>query len=172
MLDKPNAYAAVYADIIYNAPVTDSGQDILSRSVPFYTMALSGISELAAGAYNGENGDNSLLYTVAAGAGFSAEWMAVGREKLAATPLSSLSNVNFEETYKDALTLYKRVAKVYSGINGSRIYSHNYIAENVSVTEYENGLKIYVNFGKEPYTLQDGTEIPAEDFMAKAGERQ
>lgn len=171
MLDKPNAYAAVYADIIYNAPVTDSGQDILSRSVPFYTMALSGISELAAGAYNGESGDSSLLYTVAAGAGFSAEWMAEGREKLTATPLSSLSNVNFEETYKDALTLYKRVAKVYSGINGSRIYSHNYIAENVSVTEYENGLKIYVNFGKEPYTLQDGTEIPAEDFMAKAGER-
>lgn len=171
MLDKPNAYAAVYADIIYNAPVTDSGQDILSRSVPFYTMALCGISEFVACAYNGESDDNSLLYTVAAGAGFSAEWMAEGREKLAGTPLSSLSNVNFEETYKDALTLYKRVAKVYSGINGSRIYSHNYIAETVSVTEYENGFKIYVNFGNEPYTLQDGTEIPAKDFISKAGER-
>lgn len=48
MLDAANAYAGVYADVIYSAPVCHSGQDILDESVPFYTLVFSGLAECVA----------------------------------------------------------------------------------------------------------------------------
>lgn len=169
MLDSANAYAAIFADVIYNTPIDHSNHDILSNSVPFYTIALSGIVDCVAPAYNNGDNDKNVLYTVASGASLCVGWMWEDVTKLSGTGLAGLSNVNFGETVNECLTLYKKINGVYSGINGSRIYSHKYINEEVSVTEYENGLEIYVNFGKEPFILDDGTQIPAEDFVAKEG---
>lgn len=169
MLDSANAYAAVFADVIYNAPVDHSNHDILCKSVPFYTIAMSGIADCVAPSYNIGTDDNILLRTIAAGAGFCVTWMATETTELIGTEYSSFSNVNFSETVDETLLLYKKVKDVYSAVNGSRIYSHNYINDNVSVTEYENGLKVYVNFGEKPFVLEDGTEIPAEDFKVKEG---
>ena len=169
MLDSANAYAATFADVIYNAPIDHSNHDILSRAVPFYTMVMSGIADCVAPAYNSGADDNALLNTVAAGAGFCVAWMSADTTELVGTELSSLSNVNFSQTVDDTLSIYKRINKAYLSINKSRIYSHSYINDDVSVTEYENGLKIYVNFGKEAFVLEDGTQIPAEDFVAKEG---
>ncbi|MBR7132006.1 MAG: hypothetical protein IKD04_00580 [Clostridia bacterium] len=172
MLDAANAYAAPFADIIYNAPVCHSNHDILCKSVPFYTMVMSGIADCVAPAYNSGVADNALLNTVASGAGFCVAWMSAEMTELSGTQLSGLSNVNFAQTVDDTVSLYKKVDAVYSKINGSRIYAHNYINDSVSLTEYENGLQIYVNFGKEPFVLEDGTQIPAESFTAREGEGQ
>lgn len=171
MLDSANAYAAVYADVIYNAPISHSNHDILCESVPFYTLVMSGIADCVAPAYNSGAEDDSLLSTVASGAGFCVTWMSAKSTELVGTELSHLSNANFAQTVDDTLSIYKRVEAVYSKINGSRIYSHNYIADDVSVTEYENGLKIYVNFSKEDFILEDGTKIPSEDFIAREGKQ-
>lgn len=171
MLDSANAYAAVYADVIYNTPIDHSNHDILSNSVPFYTIAMSGIADCVAPAYNSGDNDKNVLYTVASGASLCVSWMAANTTELVGTELSGLSNVNFSETVDECLELYKKIDKVYSGINGSLIYSHHYINDDVSVTEYDNGLEIYVNFGKEPFLMEDGTEIPAEDFVAKEGKQ-
>ena len=171
MLDSANAYAAVFADVIYNAPIDHSNHDILSKSVPFYSMVMSGIADCVAPPYNSGEDDEILLRTIASGAGFCVTWMWEETTELVGTDLSSISNVNFQETVDDTLKLYKRVNNVYSKVKGSRIYSHEYIYENVSVTEYENGLKIYVNFGDEPFMLEEGTQIPAKDFIAKEGKQ-
>lgn len=171
MLDSANAYAAVYADVIYNAPTYHSSHDILSRSVPFYTMVMNGIADCVAPAYNNGEDDKALLRAVASGAGFCVTWIAADTTELVGTGLSHLSNVNFSQTVDETLSIYKKINSVYSKINGSRIYSHNYVADNVSVTEYENGLRIYVNFGKEDFLLEDGTKIPSEDFIAREGEQ-
>jgi len=171
MLDSANAYAAVYADVIYNAPTYHSSHDILSKSVPFYTMVMSGIADCVAPAYNNGDDDKTVLRAVAAGAGFCVTWIAADTTELVGTGLSSLSNVNFSQSFDETLSAYKKINNVYSKVNGSRIYSHNYVADNVSVTEYENGLKVYVNFGKEDFVLEDGTKIPSEDFIAWEGKK-
>ena len=171
MLDSANAYAVPFADVIYNSPVDNSNHDIFSRSVPFYTIAISGIAQCVAPSYNGGGEDKMILNTVAAGAGFCVSWMSEKATELIGTELNNLSNVNFNDTFEDTLVIYKRINEVYSKVNGSCIYSHKYINDNVSVTEYENGLRIYVNFGKSDFVLDDGTLVSAENFIAKEGEQ-
>lgn len=167
MLDSANAYSAVYADVIFNAPVDHSNHDILCKSIPFYTMVMSGIADCVAPAYNSNDGD--LLHTVAAGAGLCVNWISAKSTELVGTQLNSLSNVNFSETVDETISLYKRINKVYKMAENSRIYSYGFVGDEVSVTEYENGLRIYVNFSNKAFVLEDGTEIPAEDFIAREG---
>ena len=170
MLDSPNAYAAVYADVIYNTPIDHSNQDILSKNVPFYSMVMSGIADCTAPVCKNKSDDNELLNAVAAGVGVCADWISVESSELVGTELSGLSNINFASTVDDILSLYFEISKIYSKVNGSRIYSHNYINDNVSVTEYENGLRIYVNFGDTPFVFEDGIEISPKDFFARESE--
>lgn len=168
MLDSPNAYAAVYADVIYNAPVDHSNQDILDRSVPFYTMAMSGISECVSPSFNSNNiGDNVMLYSVASGTSLCYSWLYGDVSQLIGTKLSGLSDVNFDSTKEIACEQYKKLNEIYKMTEDSRIYSHNYIDEKVSVTEYENGVRVYVNFGNSDYHTEQGLSVKAESFAVE-----
>ena len=64
---------------------------------------------------------------------------------------------------------YNELTPVYQAIGGSRMYSHEYIEEGLSVTVYENGAKVYVNFNKAPRKLPDGSELAAESFAVRGG---
>lgn len=170
MLDAANAYAGVYADVIYSAPVCHSGQDILDESVPFYTLVFSGLAECVAPVLNNTNvGDQALLYAVSSGSGICYSLIYENASMLLDTPLSGLSGVNFETIRQEMADNYNELTPVYQAIGGSRMYSHEYIEEGLSVTVYENGAKVYVNFNKAPRKLPDGSELAAESFAVRGG---
>ncbi len=172
MLDSPNSYSAVYADVIYNAPVANSNQDILDRSVPFYTMTLSGIAECVAPSFNNNNiGDDIMLYSVAGGASICYTWIYNDASKLIGTELSGLSKVNFDATKAMATEKYKLLSELYAKIDNSRIYSHEYLNDALSVTQYENGVKVYVNFGDTEQYTENGTAVAENTFTVEEAER-
>ncbi len=168
MLDSPNAYAAVYSDVIYNAPIDHSNHDLLTHSVPFYTMVMGGILECVAPSFNSNNiGDDIVLYSAAAGASVCYTWIKSDVSELIGTKLSNLSDINFDSTKDRAAEQYASLKELYKLTENSRIHSHDYINDNVSVTVYENGVRVYVNFGDVAYTTTDGTEIAAKSFTAE-----
>lgn len=170
MLDAANAYAGVYADVIYSAPICHSGQDILDESVPFYTLALNGLAECVAPPLNNSNvGDHAFLYTVASGSGLCYSLIYENASMLLDTSLSGLSGVSFETAGQEAADRYSQLAQVYALVGDSRMYSHEYVGDGLSVTTYENGAKVYVNFGQSAAVLPDGTELAAESFAARMG---
>lgn len=167
-LDRPNEYAIPYANIIYNAPITHSNQDILDESVPFYSMALSGIKECAAPAVNYSTvGGNTFLYAVASGCKLCYSWIYENESVLLGSSLSDLSNVSFTATRDEAIGNYALAKRIADRVSGSAVYSHEYIDEKLSRTVYENGTEIYVNFSDSEKTLADGTSVPADSFVIK-----
>ena len=48
---------------------------------------------------------------------------------------------------------------------GKKITGFSYITENVTKTDFENGIRVYVNFENTDYTA-DGIKIPAKSYTA------
>lgn len=169
MVDSANDYAAVLSDVIYNAPVSHSNQDILGKSVPFYTMALGSLTKCVAPTLNGEKADdNLLLYAATSGAYIGYSFMHEESSELLTTELKSLTNMNFESNIRDAIASYSEMQKIYTSTSGSKVYSHKYLSDTLTVTEYENGVKVYVNFSDSDISVADVT-ISAKSFAVIGG---
>lgn len=172
MLDAANNYAAVYADVIYNTPITHSNQDILEQSVPFYSMVFSGITDCVAPAYNSDAAsDDLLLYAAGSGTYLCASWMYEDVSSVLTTSLNHLTNVNFTATRDEAIKLYNKLSSVYESAYGSVIYSHAYLTDTITVTTYENGTKVYVNFSDSEYAVSNNLMVGAKSFIVVKGDK-
>ncbi|MHB8964313.1 MAG: DUF5696 domain-containing protein, partial [Saccharofermentanales bacterium] len=70
---------------------------------------------------------------------------------------------NWEEVIRD---VYTETAPAVNAVRGSRIVSHLRTGEGLTVTVYENGTVIYVNFGTEAVEYE-GITIDAMDFEVR-----
>ena len=61
-----------------------------------------------------------------------------------------------------------RYQKEMTGLNSQRITDHERVAENVTVTTYQDGTKVYVNYGNEAWRKED-VEVPARDYCVERG---
>ena len=62
---------------------------------------------------------------------------------------------------------YKTLQEASAQFAGKDIIAHTTVAEDVTVTEYENG-KMIVNYSDEAYT-HEGVEIPAKQYKVIPG---
>ena len=61
-----------------------------------------------------------------------------------------------------------RYQKEMNGLNSQRITDHERVTENVTVTTYQDGTKVYVNYGNEIWR-NDVFEVPARDYCVERG---
>ena len=67
---------------------------------------------------------------------------------------------------KDEILAYAREWKVaYDGLENQQIASHEKLEEGLYRTEYEDGTVFYVNYNDEELTLEDGTTVPAQEYL-------
>lgn len=171
LLDSPNAYAVGYADVIYNAPLDHSNQDILDESVPFYTMALNGLVQCVSPSFNyNQVSDDIILYAAASGVAICYSWIYSDASELLNTKLGALSNVSYQTTRDQALKDYTELKEICQAVLDSKIYSHEYIDDGVSKTVYENKIAVYVNFNNSEKMLENGSVLPPKSFYVKAGD--
>lgn len=171
MLDGANDYALRFGKVIFNTPVSHSMQDILACSVPFYSIAVGGLIDCVAPSFNGEFANDDLrLLAAASGTYFCYSFMNAASSEILSTSLKSHANMNFDSNFEEAAKAYNEMKKITSAASGSRIYSHNYITETLTVTEYENGVKVYVNFADND-TAVDSVKVPAKTFIVIGGEK-
>jgi len=63
-----------------------------------------------------------------------------------------------------------QIANVEMGyLKTQAIVDHRQLAENVFMTGYEDGSRVYVNYRDEPYVTDDGIEIGPLDFVLVRG---
>lgn len=165
-LSSPNAYAAGYADIIFDTPINHSNHALLDESIPFYSIALSNVSECVAPAFNNNNiGKDIVLYSISFGCAPCYAWIYENASSLIGTTLSNLSNVNYNSTIEEAEENYNIFVDLGEKSDGSEIYSHKYINSLLTETTYENGLKVYVNFSDEEQSIGDGSYVSARSYL-------
>lgn len=162
-VNKGSIYSLCYADKIWDIPMDSSNYAIEDYSVPFYQIVLSGSIPYTTPEIN-DSSDMKTQFLKA---------VEYGAEPQFTLTYRTLSNVDhykddyYSYYYKDYVDAVKEYAASYAEVcaktDGASIINHK--NENgMAVTEYDNGVKIYVNYGQTAINA-DGNTVNAQDFL-------
>ncbi len=168
-----NEYAAVSADCIVDMDITGSSYQLTDRQIPFYQMVLHGYVPYTGSALNmAPDYETAVLKAAECGAGISYTFFETAYRELTDskyTYLYSLYSGNFDD-WKDSLwTLYDRMEQELGHTAGQKMVDHRYVTDQVTMTVYEDGTRVYVNYGTEDYS-KEGVCIPKRDWLVRRGE--
>ncbi|MDE7352189.1 MAG: hypothetical protein K2O06_03980 [Acetatifactor sp.] len=163
------AYAWKNLQDITGIPLYSNHYYIITREVPFYACVLHGSMEYAGEALNlSDDYRTAWLKSIESGAGLSFEWMYEDNSILTGTEYTQLYSVQYDVWLEEALELYNRINSELGAVNNVPIRDHYQAEENVTVTVYEDGTRVYVNYGYSDAALE-GIRVPARDFTVTGG---
>ncbi len=165
MINMGNDYAVPYVDVVTRMDLRGSEYTILDEYIPFYQLALHGYID-----YTGDpinicgNAQDELLYSAEYGAGLSYTIMRESAFILQKTLYTEYYGSEFDSCHQDIVDTYKRYNSELGHTFNQEMAGHQKLTETVSCTEYDDGTKVYVNYGYEPYSA-DGVTVPARDYL-------
>ncbi len=168
-IKEGNDYAVPYADLITDMKLTGQNYAIIDEHIPFYQIALHGTKD-----YTGEpinlSGDyqTALLESAEYGAGLNFTFMAENTRVLQDSDYSVYTSSGYEYWKDNAIEMIIRYQREMDGLNRKKITGHERLAEEVTVTVYEDGTRVYVNYGKSDYRGDD-VKISARDYLVVRG---
>lgn len=170
MIRTGNDYAVPYADIITDMDLSGTRYAIIDESIPFYQIALHGLKDYTGDPIN-LAGDymQEFLTCVEYGAGLNFTFMAEDSRVLQDTTHSGLFGSSYASWAEDVVAMVTKYQADMEGLNQQRIVSHDKLTDTLSVTGYENGAKVYVNYGLEDCT-ENGVVIPARSYTVERGQ--
>lgn len=165
MINMGNDFAAPYADIVVNTDLRGSEYTILDECVPFWQLAVHGRID-----YTGESlnicGDpeTEFLESVAYGAGLHFTFMKASSFVTQKTLYSEYYGANYDSWRDRAVEMYTRYNNELGSVFAQEMTGYDNLTDRVSVTEYADGTKVYVNRGYDAYMSDDG-EVAARDYL-------
>lgn len=170
LINGGNDYAVAYADIVLNMDLSGSGYDLVSRQVPFYQIALHGLVNYAGEPINmAESYETNLLKSIETGAGLYFVFAEILPMDLQMTEYTGYSGARFDLWESTLQELYQKLNADLGHTYGLRIVDHQYLTDKVTVTVYEDGTHVYVNYGSEDYAVTGGT-VKGTDYLVTGGE--
>lgn len=152
LLSSPYIYAIPFASYASNVPTTSTLYPIVDYSVPLYQLVISGCVDYSSEFVNYENDNDmnhNILKAIETGSNLS---FLISYENT-----NSLLDTNYTEFYNAYYLNWRtKIIKMNNILNETGIYdsylvSHKTLADNVVEVEYENGLRIIINYGNETY---------------------
>ena len=97
-------------------------------------------------------------------------WLGIHDEcaELRDTRYDTFYGTTYTSWQNDAVNKYKEYQPLLNKIYDKTIVNHKEVEKDVTLTEYENGIKVYVNFSNEDVNI-DGLEVTANNFNYKEG---
>ncbi len=165
MINMGNDYAAPYTDLITNMDLRGSEYTIIDTYVPFYQMALHGYVNYTGDPLNlaGETEDE-LLLSAEYGAGLQFNVMQETAFILQKTLYTQYYGSDFNAWHDRLVEIYTRYNAELGHTFNQKMTGHEQITADMSCTTYEDGTKVYVNYGYLDLTAPDGTVVPARDY--------
>ena len=168
MINGGNAYAIKEADFITNMSMHGNGYAIFDRQVPFYEIALHGYKNYAGSPINlGYENDQIILESAECGAGLYFVFMKESERKLQETNYTEYYAACFDSWKEKLDDIYTRYNKELGPVRNSLIVDHDFVNDDVTVTTYDNGYKVYVNFGYVDCRTDSGLLIPAREYKVQ-----
>ena len=171
-IKKGNDYAISYADLITDMNLTGRKYTIIDQAVPFYQIALHGLKNYTGEAIN-LSGDylNALLESAEYGAGLNFTFMKANTNVLQDSAYSCYTAGSYDRWKTEVMEMILRYQTEMSGLNSQRIIGHEFITGEVHVTTYEDGTRVFVNYGESEYK-EGSVQIPARDYLVERGNVQ
>jgi len=163
MTRSGNDYAAVLSDIVTDVDLDGNAYHVIDEVVPFYTAALHGAVPYTGMAINlSEDREELLLRSAEMGASLQYSLMASNVQELQDSWFSEYYGADATIIYDDMVATLKAYNESMSGTFDQVMTGHERYG-NVTVTEYENGIRVYVNYGYADAEV-DGVQIPARSY--------
>ncbi len=170
MIKEGFDFAMPYADLITDMDFNGIEYSILDELVPFYQIAIHGRVNYTGVALNlSEDWQTELLRCAEYGAGLNFTFMGENATILQDTFHTNFFGASFDMWEEHALEIVTSYQDSMKGLNNVPITGHQHLTKDVSVTEYQNGAKVYVNYGMEDYE-GDGVIIPARSYIVTGGD--
>ena len=169
IIKEGNDYAVPYADLITDMNLTGEAYAIIDERIPFYQIALHGMKDFTGKPIN-LSGDyvTMLLECVEYGTGLHFTFMAEDTRILRDSVYSEYTASGYNFWKQQVIPMITRYQKEMKGLNQQKITGHERISEEVAVTTYEDGTKVYVNYGSYDYS-EGGISVPARDYRVTNG---
>lgn len=162
-------YALAHASGITDLPVKNSGNRLFTASVPFAGMVLHGALPYSGSLLNtASDYEKALLQNLESGAAFRFQLMTGDPLMLAQTKHNGYYASAATEWQDDILAINTRFSELYTAISGKTIEKHTRIDSELVCVEYENGVRVYINYSESEKTI-DGQTIGAMDFAWQKG---
>lgn len=162
MIDTGNFYAIKSADIVSEIPMAPikASESNAYVGIPFIQMMLHGICEYSTPAINSsENMTTAFLKSVEYGCLPNVSWYcSTYNDALDAT-------YYYDNNINDIVALYTKSDSALSTIRDARMTAHDKVQDGVYCTEYNNSIKVYVNYTDTPVTI-NGITVGATDCVA------
>ncbi|MBR6185724.1 MAG: hypothetical protein IKQ41_05625 [Clostridia bacterium] len=158
-----------YSDLMIDMDFDGGNYGIVDYYAPFYPMAIHGLANYTGVSLNlADDWESLLLQSAESGSGLSFTLTAESTQRLQSTVYSSYYGADSSLIYDRIKELWQRYSREMAGLNPLRITDCERIGL-LAVTTYENGTRVYVNYGYEPVT-QDGVTVPARDYLVAGKE--
>lgn len=168
LADTCAAYAFPYAACISDVPLQSSGFDVFDGDIPFYQIVMHGVIPYAGTAINGSaDSDNAFLTSIATGCNPAYDMIYAEASDLKDTLLDTYFYAHYAFWQKTAAEQYALASEILAGVSDQLITDYTRDGD-VSVTVYENGTEIIVNYEEEIITV-NGTEYRLADLSAGKG---
>ena len=92
-------------------------------------------------------------------------------EILQDTMYSCYTAAGYSRWKDDMIAMATRYQQEMNGLNRQTIIGHDQLSDEVSVTIYQDGTKVYVNYGNTDFRAS-GKKIPARDYLVERGNGQ
>lgn len=149
-----NAYTLPYAASVTDVPVSSSNNYLFDETVPFYQIALSGLLPLYSEPLNNSSDyERDVLKCVEYGTFPKFDLMYRKNSDLKETDYN-FYGVYYQDWISDITALNQQYRDNLKDIVGQPITNHFQIAQDVYVTEFQNGKKICVNYSGSDVTYQ------------------
>lgn len=166
MVNMGNDYALPYADIVTNMDLSGSGYTILDAEIPFYQLAVHGfVNYVGSPLNNCGNEEEELLESAEYGAGLSFSLMRETAFALQKTLYTEYYASDFAAWHDRMMDIYNRYNSEMGHVFNQQMTGHEKLGDNLSCTVYEDGTKVYVNYGFTDAVAPDGTKLPARDYV-------
>lgn len=165
MTQMGNDYAILYTDMVVNMDLNGSEYSILDEFVPFYQLALHGYVNYTGEALNltGET-QEELLTSAEYGAGLYFTVMNESPFALQKTLYTEYFGAEYAAWHERIVSIYNRYNEELGATFNQRMTDHISYSEDLKCTVYEDGTKVYVNYGYSDAEA-DGIKVSARDYL-------
>ena len=160
-----NAYALPLLDVAVAIPTDCNTHPMLSRSVPFTQMVLSGSVQYAAEELNRAADDRYyLLKCIETGSAMYVSAIAAANSEVKDTAYDELFAVNFDTLEPRIKEVGSQLIEALSPVYGRAMVGHTQLTDGVVRVDYEGGKSLYINYNQSEAATDAGT-VPAAGWL-------
>ncbi|HKM35618.1 MAG TPA: DUF5696 domain-containing protein [Lachnospiraceae bacterium] len=165
IINGGNDYAIPYSDLITRMDLVGSQYTIIDQTVPFYQLAIHGYVDYTGEPLNmTQNWEEEVLNSAQYGAGLAFIFMDEDSFTFQKTLYTQYFATEYAAWKDRAVEIYNRYNQELGHVFNQEMTDHKQLTDKVSLTTYQDGSKVYVNYSFEDYKTSDGVTVPARDY--------